>query len=226
MGNLPSRLTRLTSYGQADAQAVGGKAANLMALNAAGRPVPAAFVVPVGEYERFLDSNSLRAEIELLLSAANLDDERALSECSSRIKSAIASGQMAPPLLEATASAAAPTAGALWAVRSSAVSEDLAEASFAGQQDTYLGVSSGELAERAKQCWASYWNERAIAYRHKAGVPQLAGLITETGGIPSHGAVVSREYGIPAVKGAKQIFKTGQRITVDGNDGVIYLLEE
>jgi pyruvate,water dikinase len=58
---------------------------------------------------------------------------------------------------------------------------------------------------------------------------QLAGLITETGGILSHGAVVSREYGIPAVtavKGAKQIFKTGQRITVDGNEGVIYLLEE
>jgi pyruvate,water dikinase len=58
---------------------------------------------------------------------------------------------------------------------------------------------------------------------------QLAGLITETGGILSHGAVVSREYGIPAVtavKGAKQIFKTGQRVTVDGNDGVIYLLEE
>ncbi len=177
MGNLPSRLTSLASSGQADAQAVGGKAANLMALHAAGFPVPAGFVVPVVEYERFLDSNSLRAEIQRLLSAANLDDEKALSECSSRIKSAIASGQMAPPLLEAIASAAAPTAGALWAVRSSAVSEDLAEASFAGQQDTYLSVRPGELAEKTKQCWASYWNERAISYRHKAGAPQLGGGI-------------------------------------------------
>jgi pyruvate,water dikinase len=83
MGNLPSRLINLTSSGQADAQAVGGKAANLMALHAAGFPVPAGFVVPVGEYERFLDSNSLRVEIQRLLSAANPDDEKALSECSS-----------------------------------------------------------------------------------------------------------------------------------------------
>jgi pyruvate,water dikinase len=58
---------------------------------------------------------------------------------------------------------------------------------------------------------------------------KLGGLITETGGILSHGAVVSREYGIPAVtsvKGARQIFKTGQRVTLDGNEGVVYITEQ
>lgn len=58
---------------------------------------------------------------------------------------------------------------------------------------------------------------------------RLGGLITETGGILSHGAVVSREYGIPAVtavKNARKIFKTGQNITVDGNQGVIFIMEE
>ncbi len=58
---------------------------------------------------------------------------------------------------------------------------------------------------------------------------KLAGLITETGGILSHGAVVSREYGIPAVtavKNATTLFKTGQKVTIDGNDGVIYIKEK
>jgi len=58
---------------------------------------------------------------------------------------------------------------------------------------------------------------------------KLGGLITETGGILSHGAVVSREYGIPAVtavKNAKQIFRTGQKVTVDGNDGIVYIMKE
>ena len=58
---------------------------------------------------------------------------------------------------------------------------------------------------------------------------KIGGLVTETGGILSHGAVVSREYGIPAVtavKGATKIFKTGQKVTLDGNDGIIYILEE
>jgi pyruvate,water dikinase len=58
---------------------------------------------------------------------------------------------------------------------------------------------------------------------------KLGGLITETGGILSHGAVVSREYGIPAVtavKDATGFFRTGQRVTLDGNDGTIYILGE
>lgn len=58
---------------------------------------------------------------------------------------------------------------------------------------------------------------------------KLGGLITETGGILSHGAVVSREYGIPAVtavKDATAFFRTGQMVTLDGNDGTIYILEE
>ncbi|MDD1776044.1 MAG: hypothetical protein LUP94_01660, partial [Candidatus Methanomethylicus sp.] len=58
---------------------------------------------------------------------------------------------------------------------------------------------------------------------------KLGGLIIETGGILSHGAVVSREYGIPAVtavKNAKQIFRTGQKVTIDGNDGTIFIHKE
>ncbi len=127
----------------------------------------------MGEYDRFLDSNSLRAEIKDILSKYDLNDERALSECSSRIKSAIASGLIDPGLLDEVASAVSGFPGSLWAVRSSAVSEDLPGASFAGQQDTYLNVKPEDVAEMARMCWGSYWNERAIAYRHNVGIPQM-----------------------------------------------------
>jgi pyruvate,water dikinase len=56
------------------------------------------------------------------------------------------------------------------AVRSSATAEDLAEASFAGQQDTFLNVTSDELLDALKACWASLWSERAIAYRQTQGI--------------------------------------------------------
>jgi pyruvate,water dikinase len=58
---------------------------------------------------------------------------------------------------------------------------------------------------------------------------KIGGLVTETGGILSHGAVVSREYGIPAVtavKNARRIFRDGQRVIVDGNEGIIYVEDE
>ncbi len=57
---------------------------------------------------------------------------------------------------------------------------------------------------------------------------KVGGLITETGGILSHGAVISREYRIPAVtavKGATNLFKTGEKLVVDGNEGVVYKKE-
>jgi pyruvate,water dikinase len=78
-------------------------------------------------------------------------------------------------------------------------------------------VREGEIlvTSNTDPCWTAVFSK-------------IAGLITETGGILSHGAVVSREYGIPAVtavKGATKIFITGQRITLDGNEGLIYIRE-
>lgn len=173
LANQLNRLIPISSSERPDIKTVGGKAANLAALHAAGFPVPDGVIIPVGEYDRFLDSNSLRPEIQAHLSKYDLNDERGLAECSARIKSAIASGRIDPALLSEIASAVCGIPGGLWAVRSSAVSEDLPEASFAGQQDTYLGVKQEDVAEKARMCWASYWNERAIAYRNNAGIPQM-----------------------------------------------------
>src|SRR5437870_7201037 len=132
---------------------VGGKGANLGELARAGFPVPNGFVLTTRAY-------ALAAE------AAGVDPARP-AEAAERLRAA--------PMPEAIANAARKAYAALdaerVAVRSSATAEDLPGASFAGQQDTYLDVSGEEsLLDAIRRCWASLWNERAVAYRHAYGV--------------------------------------------------------
>ena len=153
---------------------LGGKAANLSILMSAGFPVPQGFVITADAYEAFLAENGLKEQISECLASTDFDDEASLRLCSARVKGLITSSPISPLLSEAVSKALLDAgSGKLWAVRSSAIAEDLAEASFAGQQDTYLNVGEPELADRITCCWASYWNERAIAYRHNAGIPHL-----------------------------------------------------
>ena len=132
---------------------VGGKGANLGDLARAGFPVPNGFVLTTRAY-------ALAAE------AAGADPARP-AEAAERLRAA--------PIPDAIANAArkayAALGAGLVAVRSSATAEDLSGASFAGQQDTYLDVSGEEnLLDAIRRCWASLWNERAVAYRHANGV--------------------------------------------------------
>jgi len=132
---------------------VGGKAANLGELARAGFPVPNGFVLTTHAY-------ALAAE------AAGVDPARP-AEAAERLRAA--------PMPDVIANAARKAYAALdaerVAVRSSATAEDLPGASFAGQQDSYLDVSGEEgLLDAIRRCWASLWNERAVAYRHANGV--------------------------------------------------------
>src|SRR3989441_9236340 len=132
---------------------VGGKGANLGGLAKAGFPVPNGFVLTTPAY-------ALAAE------AAGADPARP-AEAAERLRAA--------PMPEVIAKAARKAYAALdaerVAVRSSATAEDLPGASFAGQQDSYLDVSGEEgLLDAIRRCWASLWNERAVAYRHANGV--------------------------------------------------------
>ena len=171
-------MFQLSGGEPADPSELGGKGANLVALKRAGFPVPDGFVVPVSSYRTFLDSASLRDKILRILGMTDLGDESDLSESSAKIKALIESSPLDPSLIEAIKSAtSASGAPSLWAVRSSATAEDLPAASFAGQQDTYLKVRSDDVADTVKKCWASFWNERAIAYRHNTGISQIDGGI-------------------------------------------------
>jgi pyruvate,water dikinase len=154
---------------------IGGKARNLMDLMAAGFPVPEGWVVSTSAYEQFLDRNGLRQRILGALKDLEYKDAVKVVRCAESVRNWMMAGEMDPQLTEhLLKETGAYGASGLWAVRSSAIAEDLEEASFAGQQDTYLNVSREKLAESVKKCWASYWNDRAIEYRHDKGIDHLA----------------------------------------------------
>ena len=135
---------------------VGGKAANLGELIAAGFPVPPGFAVTTAAYER--------AATALDLS----DPERA--------RDALASASLPAGLVKAVRSAYTGLgADAPVAVRSSATAEDLPWASFAGQQDTYLNVVGADaVLDAVRRCWASLWTDRAVSYRDTQGIDHNA----------------------------------------------------
>ena len=132
----------------ADVRVAGGKGASLAAMAAAGLNVPPAFVVHSEVLERSVDAVQLRA-------LAHAGDHAVAEEL---VRSA------SPPLREVTA--AYERLGGLVAVRSSACAEDSEEASFAGQQNTYLNVlGATETCRLVVECWASFFGERALFYR-------------------------------------------------------------
>ena len=129
-----------------DLSRVGGKGLNLGKLTRAGFLVPQGFCVTTDAY---------------LFSVQGLSKQNA-----NNIKELV----LAPELVAEVRAAYEKLQTARVAVRSSATAEDLAEASFAGQQDTFLNVTPDELLEALKACWASLWSERAIAYRETQGI--------------------------------------------------------
>ncbi len=129
-----------------DLSHVGGKGLNLGKLTRAGFRVPQGFCVTTDAY-RF--------------------SVRGLSE---QNKSSVKDIELPLELVAAVRAAREQLQTTAVAVRSSATAEDLAEASFAGQQDTFLNVTSDALLDALKACWASLWSERAIAYRQTQGI--------------------------------------------------------
>ncbi|TSC95915.1 MAG: Phosphoenolpyruvate synthase, partial [Candidatus Berkelbacteria bacterium Licking1014_2] len=152
--------------GKKDLSEVGGKGANLGELIKAGLPVPNGFVVTAKAYFDFLKQAGLAAKIKTLVANLNPEDNKKLNQISQTIQTAILSGKM-PDLIAKEVMAAYEKLGqGEVAVRSSATAEDLPEASFAGQQATFLNINGQNGVVRALQkCWASLFTSRAIYYR-------------------------------------------------------------
>lgn len=163
---------------------VGGKGLSLTKMMAAGLPVPGGFHVTTAAYRWFVAANGLQTQIEAALAGIDAANPAALETASHRIAAAFAAGSIPPAiagavttayatLQEAAGGPAGGPAGApvAVAVRSSATAEDLPEASYAGQQESYLNIVGAEAVLAAvKRCWASLWTGRAIAYRLKQGM--------------------------------------------------------
>lgn len=150
-----------------DLAIAGGKGANLGELVRAGFPVPDGFVVTTAAYDAFVASSDLDARL----------DERAAVTDTGAIGALFASAELPDEIADAIAAGYAELGGGPVAVRSSATAEDLPDASFAGQQDTFLNVAgTDEVLDAVRRCWASLWNARAIAYRERARHDAGAGL--------------------------------------------------
>jgi pyruvate,water dikinase len=171
------RVVPLDRLGMSDLAQVGGKNASLgemiRHLAAEGVRVPGGFATTAFAFHEFIDASKLRPRIDAALAKLDVDDVKALARAGTEIRGWIAAAPLPPPLereVEAAyrqLMAQSPTAPV--AVRSSATAEDLPDASFAGQQETFLNVNGLENVFKAiKEVFASLYNDRAIAYRvHK-----------------------------------------------------------
>ncbi len=156
-----SLVVPLHALGRGGLTIAGGKRANLGELLRAGFPVPPGFVVTTAAYERFVARNDLDQTIA-----------RALREDDGAALRAAFEAAPIPPEMEREVLAAYEQLGqGPVAVRSSATAEDLPQAAFAGQQDTFLNVVGPDaLLDAVRRCWASLWTDRAMAYRARQGI--------------------------------------------------------
>jgi len=160
-----------------DLARLGGKCQSLVALTAAGMPVPPGFAVTTDAYTAFIETAGVADEIHRLLDGLDADDTAAVDEVSARIRESIHSAPVPGPVRDDFAVAYEAlqsrfTQETPVAVRSSATAEDLPDASFAGQQDTYLWLQGrDEVADHVRRCWASLYTSRAIVYRLKNSIP-------------------------------------------------------
>lgn len=161
--------------GSGDVDLVGGKAASLGELTEAELPVPPGFVVTADVYRAFMESTGILEDLQLAVDV-DPEDPEGLRAASNRAQELITGVELPErvrtDLIEAydrlDATDEEPT---FVAIRSSATAEDLPDASFAGQQDTYLNVTKSDLIDRVRDCWASLFTQRAIYYRNQQGFP-------------------------------------------------------
>jgi pyruvate,water dikinase len=153
-----------------DIPTVGGKGANLGEMTNAGIPVPPGFIVTAAAYFDFVRQNSLQDKIRSILEPLNVHDSRKLQEAAEKVQMLVNNGQMPSATGKAIEEAYKKMGKGLVAVRSSGTAEDLPEASFAGQQATFLNIEGGKnVVEAVHGCWASLFGARAIFYREEQG---------------------------------------------------------
>jgi len=157
-----------------DVLIAGGKGANLGELTQAGIPVPPGFVVTSKTYDKFMKDTGLFPEVMGLLEDLDVNDTRELQRVSEEIKDIIVSTEVPEDIQTIIIESYNVLCQRIGredvyvAVRSSATAEDLPEASFAGQQETFLNIKGAEdVLKHVQKCWASLFEARAIFYREQ-----------------------------------------------------------
>jgi pyruvate,water dikinase len=173
----------------------GGKGANLAEMYNAKFPVPPAFCITAQSFDTFLKKSGIKEKIKEIIEKTNVDNTQELDDNSSRIRKLIVDSEMpedmAQEILESyelLSSESSEDIGianktknnhVFVAVRSSATTEDLEGASFAGQQETFTNIKGEkELINAVKKCFASLYTARAVYYRHKKGFDKANALLS------------------------------------------------
>jgi pyruvate,water dikinase len=168
----PPLVIRFKDLGRESLAVAGGKAAALGELTRAGFPVPPGFCVTTEAYRRVAAGSALREVLEPL-ARTDAADVPALGALAARAREALLGAPLPEDVREACAAAyLALGAEVPVAVRSSATAEDLPDASFAGQHETFLNaVGEQAVLDAIRRCWASLFTERAVVYRARRGIP-------------------------------------------------------
>ena len=167
-------VKKFEELSKSDIGIAGGKGANLGELTQAGIPVPPGFVVTAQAYEYFMDEAGINDQVMSILDEIDINDTKALQAAAEEIKRIIVESPIPDDLVMFIKEYYNQLCQRVGeddtdvAIRSSATAEDLPEASFAGQQDTFLHVSGDdEVIEYIRKCWASLFEARAIFYREE-----------------------------------------------------------
>ena len=185
----------LSELNKDDVWIAGGKGANLAELYRAKFPVPPAFIVTAQAYKKFIIESGLLEKINHILASIDIEDTKQLEAKTERIRKLIEEARMPTQLEEEIKEAyhmlepsvhgtridsllSSVHEPCFVAVRSSATTEDLANASFAGQQETFLNIKGdAALIEAIKKCWASLFTARATYYRERRGFSHAQAFI-------------------------------------------------
>ncbi len=155
-----------------DIPVAGGKGANLGELTNAGIPVPPGFVITAGTYQKFITDTGIVDQINNMLATLDINNTNELQKVAEDIKQLIVTTDIPDDIQTAIIESYnklcmdVDKEDVVVAIRSSATAEDLPDASFAGQQDTYLNISGiDDVLTNVRMCWASLFEARAIFYR-------------------------------------------------------------
>ena len=167
-------VVKFEDLNKSDIGIAGGKGANLGELTQAGIPVPPGFVVTAQAYEKFMEDSGINGQVMSILEKIDINDTKALQAAAEEIKTIINETPIPEDMIVLILEAYNQLCQRVGeddtdvAIRSSATAEDLPEASFAGQQDTFLHVSGNdEVIDYIRKCWASLFEARAIFYREE-----------------------------------------------------------
>lgn len=161
-----------------DRSHVGGKGGSLGELHRGGIAVPPGFVVKTDGFTRFIQALEQEATLRTRIESLPVEDLGGATSLCAAVRGRIETSALPPDVSDAIATAYAELfagrATGPVAVRSSATTEDAADASFAGLQDTYLWVTNlADLLKKVRSCWASLYSVESVTYRRRRGLPEI-----------------------------------------------------